>query len=216
MENACATNTNGDAVSDTELVRRSLSGEEDAFRQLHDRYRAAVYSAIYRIIRDPEETLDLTQEVFVSAYRSMANWDAARAAFFSWIYKMATNQAIDYWRIRRRRAEVPLPETSQTTSGGALPSGSPLECVERAVEYRELAAEMQRILRSMPFRHRRFLVLRYCDGLKLREIAEKEQCKIGTVKSVLHRGTAVIRFRLTQLSAQLYPASRSIPVQNPA
>lgn len=207
MESVCEIRPDGFVLSDEILVEKSLRGEEDAFRQLYDRYRAPVYAAIYRIIRDPEEALDLTQEVFIAAYRSLANWNAERAGFFSWIYKMATNRAIDCWRRRRRQAEVSLPENWETISDSTLYPGSTLDLVERTVEYRELAAEMQRILRSLPFRHRRFIVLRYCDGLKLREIAEKEQCKLGTVKSVLHRGTEVIRIKLRQFSNRLYANS---------
>lgn len=214
MKKVCGMKTDRDVVPDTELVERSLSGEEDAFQQLYDRYRMAVYSAVYRIIRDREEALDLTQEVFIAAYRSLGDWQAERAGFLSWIYKMAINRAIDGWRKQRRRAEVSLPEDWQALSDGTRFPGGMLEPVERIVEYRELAAEVQRILKSMPFRHRRFIVLRYCDGLKLREIAEKENCRLGTVKSVLHRGTEVIRFKLRQISSQLGTNAPSIPVQD--
>lgn len=214
MRNVCEIPLDGNIAPDTELVERSLSGDEDAFRQLYERYRMSVYAAVYRIIRDPEEALDLTQEVFISAYRSLASWNAERAGFFSWIYKMATNRAIDYWRKRRRRAEVSLPENWRATSDTAIHPGSTLDPLERAVECRELASEMERILDTLPFRHRRFIILRYRDGLKLREIAEKENCRLGTVKSVLHRGTEVIRFKLKQLSSRLSANPPSIPVQD--
>jgi RNA polymerase sigma-70 factor (ECF subfamily) len=214
MRNFCEMQSDGNDIPDTELVERSLRGDEDAFRQLYDRYRKAVYAAVYRIIRDPEEALDLTQEVFIAAYRSLENWNSERAGFFSWIYKMATNRAIDYWRKRRRRAEVSLPENWRTASDPTIHPGGTLDPLERAVEYRELASEMERILETLPFRHRRFIILRYRDGLKLREIAEKEHCRLGTVKSVLHRGTEVIRFKLRQLSSQLSANSPIIPVQD--
>jgi RNA polymerase sigma-70 factor (ECF subfamily) len=214
MKSVCRTETGRDVVPDKELVERSLSGEEDAFRQLYERYRVAVYTAVYRIVRDREEALDLTQEVFIAAFRSLGDWNAERAGFFSWIYKMAVNRAIDGWRKQRRRAEVSLPENWQPISDGPLfPGGTP-GSIERIVQYREMAAELQRILKSMPFRHRRFIVLRYCDGLKLREIAEKENCRLGTVKSVLHRSTEVIRFKLRQLSDQLSTNSPGIPAQD--
>ena len=114
MKSVCRTETGRDVVPDKELVERSLSGEEDAFRQLYERYRVAVYTAVYRIVRDREEALDLTQEVFIAAFRSLGDWNAERAGFFSWIYKMAVNRAIDGWRKQRRRAEVSLPENWHT------------------------------------------------------------------------------------------------------
>ena len=204
----------GNIISDEELVEKSLSGEEDAFQQLYERYRLAVYAAVYRIILDSEEASDVTQEVFFTVYRSLAIWNPQRAGFLPWIYKMATNRAIDCWRMRRRRAEVPLTETSQIKSNGTSFHRGTLETIERTVEYKELAAEMRHILKMLPLRHRRFIVLRYCDGLKLKEIAEKENCKLGTVKSVLYRGTNTMRFKLKRLSKQLYTNSQDIPVQN--
>ena len=205
---------NANIISDEELVEQSLRGEEDAFRQLYERYRLAVYAAVYRVILDSEEALDVTQEVFITVFRSLAIWNPQRAGFLPWIYRMATNRAIDYWRLRRRRAEVPLTETSKIKSNGTEFCSGTLEPIERTVEYKELAAEMGHILEMLPLQHRRFIVLRYCDGLKLKEIAEKENCKLGTVKSVLHRGTNVIRFKLKRLSKQLYANSRDLPVQN--
>ena len=205
---------NGNVIPDEELVERSLSGEEDAFRELYERYRQAVYGAVYRIILDSEEAFDVTQEVFIAVYRSLAIWNPQRSGFLSWIYRMASNRAIDYMRVRRRRAEVPLTDTSQIKSNGTFYSGGALEPVERTVEYRELAAELRHVLETLPLKHKRFITLRYFSGLKLREIAEKENCQLGTVKSVLHRATNIIRVKLRRLSKQLYANSQDMPVQN--
>ena len=214
MEHVSVMKQDGNVIPDEELVERSLSGEEDAFRQLYERYRQAVYTAVYRIISDPEEALDVTQEVFITVHRSLAIWDPQRARLFSWIYRMAANRAIDYWRIRRRRAEVPLTETLQIKFNGSSFCGGTLEPTEQTVEYKELAGKISHILETLPRRHRRFIALRYCDGLKLKEIAEKENCRLGTVKSVLHRGTHTIRFKLKRLSKQLYVNSQDMSMQN--
>jgi RNA polymerase sigma-70 factor (ECF subfamily) len=186
-------------VRDEELVERSLKGEEDAFRHLYERYRRPVYAAVCRIIPDPEEARDATQEAFIAAYRSLALWSPGRARFLPWIRKVATNRAIDHWRMWRRRAELQLTATSETQQKSAPDFRVAARPVERTLECLERAAEVRRILEGLPYTQRRFVILRYCEGLKLREIAEKEGYKLGTVKSTLHRATRALRCRLRRL-----------------
>ena len=122
------------AVADEELVERSLRGESDAFRHLYERYRRPVYVAVCRIIVDREEARDATQEIFIAVYRSLSLYDPRRARFFAWIYRVAANRAIDYWRLRRRRAEVPLSETMEA-SLRRLPLGRKgMRAIEKTVE----------------------------------------------------------------------------------
>jgi RNA polymerase sigma-70 factor (ECF subfamily) len=188
----------GNDIPDEELVQRSLRGEGDAFRRLYERYRRPIYVAVYRIVLDPEDARDATQEVFITVYRSLALFDSRRARFFPWIYRVATNRAIDYWRIRRRRAEVPV---SDTYHRGAAAGCDSMRAMERILEHKERAAEVRRFLEELPQPQRRFFILRYYDGLKLREIAEKEGHKLGTVKSSLHKATKAMRHKLKNSSA---------------
>jgi RNA polymerase sigma-70 factor (ECF subfamily) len=189
----------GNIIPDEELVKRSLKGEEDAFRRLYERYRRPIYAAVCRIILDPEEARDATQEIFITIYRSLALWSPRRARFSPWIYRVATNRAIDHWRIRRRRAELQLTESSQTQSTSASFCWGRIRPVDGALEQKERAAEVRHFLKELPQPQRRFFVLRYCDGLKLREIAEQEGYKLGTVKSSLHRATKIMRRKLKRL-----------------
>ena len=199
-----------DVIPDEELVERSLRGEEDAFRNLYERYRHPVYAAVYRVVLDHEEAQDATQEAFISVYRSLAVWSPQRANFLPWIYRVATNRAIDYWRVRQRRAEVPLTETSDMKSGVASRYRRTMEPVERTVEKEKRIAEVRHCMEALPQPQRRFMVLRYCEGLKLKEIADKERCKIGTVKSVLHRATHTLRLKLRRLYTQRLIHSQDI------
>ena len=96
------------SVSDEDLVERTLLGDESAFSELYDRYRRPVFSTAYRIIQNPEEAMDATQEIFVKLYRSLPGWNARKASFSTWLYRLASNHAIDCWRLRRRRSEAPL------------------------------------------------------------------------------------------------------------
>ncbi len=191
----------GNDIPDEELVERSLRGEADAFRCLYERYRRPIYVAVCRIVLDPEDARDATQEIFITVYRSLALYDSRRARFFPWIYRVATNRAIDYWRVRRRRAEVPMSETSETFYGDAPVGRDSKRAMERILEHKERATEVRRFLEELPQPQRRFFILRYYDGLKLREIAEKEGYKLGTVKSSLHKATRTMRRKLKKSSA---------------
>jgi RNA polymerase sigma-70 factor (ECF subfamily) len=204
------TGGNGDALSDEELVERSLQGEDDAFRRLYERYRQPVFSAARRIVPDPEEARDVTQEIFISVYRSLDTWDPRKAGFLTWIYRVATNRAIDCWRIRQRRAEVPLDAVSQTQFH------DPTSCratMERTVEHRERLADVRRFLEGLPQPQKRFIVLHFCEGLKLREIAETEGYRLGTVKSVLHRATHTLRLKLRRMYLQRQTHSTDAPFE---
>ena len=200
-------------IPDEELVERSLRGEEDAFQRLYERYRQSVYAAVYRIVLDPEEAQDATQEIFITIYRSLAVWCAQRGRFLPWIFRVATNRAIDHWRIRRRRAEVPLNETVETQSNGASPCRETMEPIERTVEHKERAADVWRFVEELPQSQRRLIVLRYCYGLKLKEIAEEEGCKLGTVKSALHRAINTIRLKLKRLYKRRHVNSQDAPFE---
>jgi RNA polymerase sigma-70 factor (ECF subfamily) len=186
----------GDAVPDEELVERSLKGEEEAFRHLYERYQRLVYAAVCRILPDPEEARDATQDIFILVYRSLRFWSPQRARFSPWIHRVATNHAIDRWRSRRRRAELQMIEAWESDSRSASTGHAAIRSVDNALEQMEQSARVSRILDRLPELQRRFIVLRYCEGLKLREIAEKEGFKLGTVKSTLHRATETMRCKM--------------------
>lgn len=192
---------------DEDLVKKCLEGDQDAFRFLYEKYRKPVYATIFRIILDPEEARDLTQETFFSAHRSLAIWDPQRAAFLSWLCRIAANHAIDHWRMRRRRAELPLEGVPESSRTGPVHRHT-LEPVERIVEDNERAAQLRRLMGELPQPQSRLVILRYRDGLKLREIAEREGYRIGTVKSVLHRATNAICLRFGRMRTQGHRNSR--------
>ena len=136
------------AISDEELVRRSLLGEDEAFAQLYERYKQPITATMTRIMRDRTEAQDATQEVFLKMYRALPAWDSSRAKFSTWVYRLAANHAIDCWRLRRRRAEVFLMEPEKMAdapSHAGVFRGMGDHSLEKRVEQNEkLAAETRR------------------------------------------------------------------------
>jgi len=180
--------------SDEDLVKRSLNGEEDSFSELYDRYRQRIYSTVYRIIQDPAEAQDATQEVFIKLYRSMSDWNPAKARFSTWLYRMAANHAIDCWRSRRRRREA---QPAQEPGGEELTELkihddailTPLGTLER----KESVEHIRRCVEDLPELQKKVFLLRYFQDLKLEEIALMEDCSLGTVKTSLFRATHSVR-----------------------
>ena len=183
------------APEDEDLVRRWRRGEEEAFSQLYHRYRRPVLSTAYRIIGNPEEAQDATQEIFLKVYRFLPDWDPKRSRLSTWLYRLASNHAIDRWRVQRRRNRVEsrtdVTEWAAARKMIADPDGGPYSILIR----KEFTDRLRGYVMSLPKLQRRFFVLRYFQGLRLEEIALVEGRSIGTVKGLLFRACRTIRVR---------------------
>ena len=167
-----------DRVGDEVLVRRVASGDERALSDLYERYAGLIYGTGIRYLGDRGTAEELVQDVFTSVWRNAASFDPARASFATWLYRITRNRATDL--IRRRNARVrtvgsePLPEPGEDDPSGTLSRRF------------DVAAALSRL---SPV-HREILVLAYFLGLSQREISERTNMPLGTVKS---RTTAALR-----------------------
>ncbi len=179
--------------SDEDLVERTLAGEEAAFSQLYDRYRQKVFATVYRIIQDAAEAQDATQEVFIKLYRYLSDWDQKRARFSTWLYRLAANHAIDCWRLRRRRHEL---QPADVPDREGLPERNISDAILTPFGELERKENIERIrscVDDLPELQKKVFLLRYFQDLKLEEIAEMEECSLGTVKTSLFRATHAVR-----------------------
>jgi RNA polymerase sigma-70 factor (ECF subfamily) len=180
------------AQTDEELVSRTIGGEEDAFSQLYDRHRRPVFATAYRIIQDSEEALDITQEIFVKLYRSLRQWNPRKAKFSTWLYRLACNQAIDFWRRRQRRSESSLSEESPGRTRSSVIDEA-IRSPSQELESKEEIDRIRRCADALPELQKKIFILRYFQELKLEEIADMENCSLGTVKTSLFRATQTMR-----------------------
>ena len=160
------------------LISRACDGDQDAFRQLVERYQGAVYNLAYRMLGDPNDAEDAAQEIFVRIYRQLGRYDPTRK-FSTWTLAIATNYCIDQLR-RRRMQLVPLENIipwARTREAGP----------EREAITQESRDEVQRLIKQLPEKYRAPLVLRYFDELSCAEIAEVLGMPEGTVKTQIHR-----------------------------
>lgn len=177
------------AVADGELVLSALAGRESSFEELVRRYQRPIAAYVYRMVGDYDSALDLTQEVFIKVYNSLARY-RSEFKFSTWIYKIAHNAAIDY--LRRGAAR------EQTLHDGS--SGEHMEvAIERRLspeqesERNERCSEIELVVRSLPHDYRELIILRHSNDLSYDEIAHVTGLPLGTVKNRLFRAREAMR-----------------------
>ena len=164
--------------TDTVLIARFQSGESGVFDQLYLRHRDRIHGVIRSIIADPDDALDLTQEVFLKAYQGLRHFKRA-SQFYSWLYRIAVNQCIDHMR-RQPMHSVVIDEPFCEETFRTNPV-SPTAVLERDEFHRQLHAALPALTPSQ----RRVFILRYNEDLSLKAIAHRLGRSIGTVKAHL-------------------------------
>ena len=143
-----------------------------------------------RILGTSADAEDVVQDAMVSAWRSMSSFEGS--SFRAWIFRIATNRAIDVVRARRRRGELPLEPPEDAEVEWAKPADPGLEPAEIASQAEALAAVEEALL-GLPAEQRAALMLRDTEGFSYEEIAGITAVEIGTVKSRIHRGRLAVR-----------------------
>lgn len=174
-----------------ELVQAARQGDREAFAQLVEEHQGRVYSLAFRMVGNPDDAADLTQEAFLSAWRGLAGFDG-RAAFSTWLYRLTTNACIDFLRREKRRAALSFTLEEDGEERQAEISDerwSP----ERELERKEARSALERGLASLSPQHRQILLLREQEGLSYGEIARCLDLEEGTVKSRIARARTALR-----------------------
>ena len=183
-------------AADAELVAVAVAGRGDGFEELVRRYQRPIVSYVYRMTGDYEAALDLTQDVFIRVYNSLARY-RPEYKFSTWIYRIAHNAAIDHLRRHSTREQ----ELDATGPGGdtyekPLASDSPTP--EQLSERAERRAEIEEVIRQLPPAYRELIVLRHAHDLSYDEIAEVTGLPLGTVKNRIFRAREAMRAPLVE------------------
>src|SRR3954465_5106199 len=176
--------------ADYELVQTAVAGREASFEELVSRYQRPIASYVYRMVGDYDSALDLTQEVFIKVYNSLARY-RSEFKFSTWIYKIAHNAAIDHLRRHSVREQVLL--TRDENSQPEIAIESRRLTPEQESEREERRSEIESVVQALPAAYRELIVLRHSHDLSYDEIAEVTGLPLGTVKNRLFRAREAMR-----------------------
>jgi len=192
------TETSTAQVDISELVHRAKQGDDEAFGMLVEQYQDNIYGYVSRMLHDPEEAEDVAQEVFIRAYRNLAGFREA-ASFPTWLYRIATNLAIDAARSRKsRRADTVSLDEPVETAEGEISRQLPADRrgTVSQVESSHLQQIVAEAIAQLSAKLRTVITLYDIEGLSYEEIAEVLGCPVGTVKSRLFNARNQLRDKL--------------------
>lgn len=171
-------------VAEADLIHRIKHGEKEAYRELVERYQQRVFMLIHEMVRNRADAEDIAQETFVKAYLALPEFKGD-SGFFTWLYRIAYNMAIDFKRkVARRGGEMLTLDEAHSSQADWLMGQveSPQSQLTREEQRRQIRAALD----SISEEHRVAIVLREIDGLSYAQIAEVTGVSRGTVMSRLH------------------------------
>ncbi len=191
--------TGREALDDRDLVLAAQRGDREAFRTLFERYHRRAYALAVGVVRNQEDALDVVQDAFIKAHKYLDKFEG-NSSFYTWLYRIVMNLAIDHLRKHRRVSPVELDEThlAQAADEGLLPrvlGGNP----GRALMDKEIRARIDAALALLSENHRSVLVMRELEGLSYDEMAKAMSCSKGTIMSRLFHARKNMQRQLVDL-----------------
>lgn len=174
-------------MNERELIARLQQRDEAAFEELIRQYEKKVYTLCFRMCGSSEDAEEAAQDTFLALWRGIDRF-RQESSLSTWIYRLASNACIDTLRRRKKQNAVSL-DDEELFIDAVDPSPQPQE----TAEHREVQRLLQKGLLSLPEEYRKVLILREIEGLSYTEIAESASLELGTVKSRISRGRALLR-----------------------
>ncbi len=186
-------------VPDTELVRLSQQGDVRAFDELMQRYHSRIYALLYNMTSNREDAEDLIQEVFLKAYKALPKFKG-QSSFYTWVYRIAVNRAINYVKKRKRRQALSLDDVDL----GLERDEFLVEMSSRSTPFRdakltELQQKLNEALQTLSEKHRAVVIMHDIEGIQHNEIGEIIGCSAGTVRSRLFYARKQLQAHLSDL-----------------
>ncbi len=179
---------------EAELIERARKGDKEAFGVLVERYQRRVANVALSVVHNQDDAIELAQETFVRAYENLSKFES-RSSFSTWLYRIAANLAIDFWRREGRHVVLRGEDAENEIRRLPSDSGDSFKTASR----KELSARLTAALEELTPEHRTVILLREVEGLSYDEISETLQCPRGTVMSRLHYARNRLRVLLKDL-----------------
>jgi len=199
LASAVAARTHGEAA----VVAELKAGSEAAYAWLIGEFQQPVFGLVYRIVNDPADAADTTQDVFLKVFRGMKHFHG-ESSLKTWIYRIALHEAANRrrWWFRHKARETSI-EPSEPEAPNGMDRTMQAALTDHAdspfdnVAHHEVQQRVEQELRGLPEPYRTTLILRDLEDMSYEEIAEVLEISLGTVKSRLTRGRELLRQRLT-------------------
>ena len=176
---------------DSQLISKAKSGDEYALEELLGKYKIAVYNLIYRMVKDKQEAEDLTQETFIKTFKSLPSFNE-EYAFSTWIFKIATNNCIDFFRKRKLKTYSIDKPIQYKTSEIQQEHPDPDLNAEKSMMVQERSRLIKLAIESLPSKYNEAIVLRHQQEKSYEEISEILNLPLGTVKARIFRAREML------------------------
>ncbi len=179
---------------DQVLIKKILEGKKSSFEELMKKYNKKIFGFIYRMVRDDEVAIELTQDFFIKIYNVLAKYNF-EYKFSTWAYRICYNLVIDH--VRKNQAYIDSLDNDKITPRQMMES----ENYIREDGFERLAKEEMReytwkVVDSIPLKYKELILLRYLQGLKYDEIAKITQLPVGTVKNRIFKAKEILRMEI--------------------
>lgn len=179
-------------IEDTALVEEALNGNEKAFEMIIKKYQQPLLNYIGRMVGERELALDFTQEVFIKIYSSLRSYQP-QYKFSTWLFKIASNLVIDYWR-KKKITGISIDQSLNEEYDNRpiqIPDNEP--SIVKKFELAELKEKIERTLELIPASLKELFVLKHVSWFSYEEIAEMKELPLGTVKNRIFQAKEMIR-----------------------
>jgi len=178
-------------LEDFKIIREAIAGDQNAYKFLMKKYHDAIYNLIYKMIHDKNDVEDLTQEAFIKAFHSLESFNF-EFAFSTWLYKIATNNSIDYLRkkkIKTYSIDKPI-ETKDGDMEFEIPDSTFIP--DKVVIFDQKKNIIQDAIDTLPEKYVKVITMRHQEEKSYEEIAEELDLPLGTVKAHIFRAREML------------------------
>ncbi len=177
---------------DIELVQKALKGEKEAFEMIIQKYQSPLVNYVGRMVKENELARDISQEVFIKAYSSLHSF-RQEYKFKTWLFKIASNSVIDYWR--KKKINAFSIDQQYNLDGDSVPFQIPStnRSMDKTVELHEVRERIEELLDKLPPSLKELFVWRHINDLSYEEMAEIKGIPVGTIKNRVFQGKEMLR-----------------------
>jgi RNA polymerase sigma-70 factor (ECF subfamily) len=190
-----------DPIPEQEWILRAQRGDMKAFDHLMTGVQGRIYGLLYNMTSNKEDAEDLLQEVFIKAHQALPKF-RGQSSFYTWVYRIAVNRAINYVKKRKKRQGLSLDDLDLGIERDpALVDMANVETPERQVRLKELQESLNKALQTLSEKHRTVVIMHDIQGMPHHEIAEILGCSSGTVRSRLFYARRELQAHLSETTS---------------